>query len=202
MRHAADWRADITYSAARMTSVKIPESTASTRYLCPGCQRELPLCPARPTDVAILWACSQCDARFSATLVRDFPDDVRQRVRLVSFRINEEYQPKLPKLLDVAPIHPNDQRQEDRYPLVLPVPVLPLDSNLHPSGSLCTMQTRDISTSGVGLAHAEPVSATHLAVQLPGAGGSPIQTVVQVTHCSPVDNVWYIGGVFVRRLGD
>ena len=172
-------------------------------YKCPQCDRELPIRPARSGDVLFMWACEQCDARFTGAHNDGMSEELDERIRLVSFRVNPEFLPR--QTLSVGKIEswPDDRRAADRRTLHITVPAIGLSERFHPLGSLMSMLSRDISATGIGLAYSEPITAPFLAIQLSVSPQSePIQMAVKVMHCSPVaKGSWAIGGSFVQRLG-
>lgn len=179
----------------------LPES--SVVYSCPGCNRELPIRPARSGDVLFMWACEQCNARFTGALNDGISEELEERIRLVSFRVNPQFIPK--QTLSVGKIEawPDDRRAADRSTLHITVPAIGLTERFHPLGPLMSMLSRDISATGIGLAYSEPITAPFLAIQLSVSPQSePIQMAVKVMHCSAVaSGSWAIGGSFVQRFG-
>lgn len=165
---------------------------------CIGCASELPLRPLGADEKGYQWECAGCGAKVMGVLIDGGDADAKSRVRLAGFHIDEMLLPEPPRGVQIMASQ-HEQRDSERRALAISVTALKLDGNLHPVGEPFRIMTRDISESGIGLLHYEPVDAPYLAIQLPGLAEQPIQLVTELVRCREVDGYYDVAGMFVTR---
>ena len=94
----------------------------------------------------------------------------------------------------------DERRSEERTPVVAVVPAVEVDKDYQPVGAEFTVVTRNISTRGISLLHEEKISATHLAIELPGDQEPKPQVVMEIIHSRQVGDAYEIGGKFVAKM--
>ena len=60
--------------------------------------------------------------------------------------------------------------------------------------------TRDVSAGGISFVDTKEIAEQFIAVEIPVSDASPVQMVVEILRCRPVDRFYDIGGKFVTRL--
>jgi hypothetical protein len=81
----------------------------------------------------------------------------------------------------------------------MPVLVQPVDERYHPIGEPFSMVTRDVSPSGVGLVHSEPIRHKFLALQML-LNGERVNFVIKVVWNMGLGPFYGAGGEFVAKL--
>jgi|GEM_PF-741524 len=90
-------------------------------------------------------------------------------------------------ILSAAAVRDRDSRGDVRYPLNRPVVI-------HTAGQTIKALTREISRSGIGLTHKEPLERgeCHLTAAL--HSGHVARIPISVRWCQRLDDEWYISG--------
>lgn len=92
-----------------------------------------------------------------------------------------------------------ERRMKQRYLIAVPVTVQPLDRRLKPVGDPFPAVTRDISPTGIGVVHVEPLKPQLLALGMEIAD-EQVNLVVEVLWCRGIGPFFYSGGDFIKRL--
>lgn len=92
-----------------------------------------------------------------------------------------------------------EKRSQPRYILSIPVDVQPLDTMFDLHGDVFQVQTRDISTTGIGLIHSQAADTKFLALRLAHPDGEQLQTVVEVLWSRPRGRLFDIGGSYLTK---
>ncbi len=90
-----------------------------------------------------------------------------------------------------------ERRRCPRYPLVVPVSVMPLDEQFHPTGTLYRAVTRNISASGVSILSQTQFQAKHLSLLLVNSSADYLEVVVRVARCGRIGPMHEFAGPFV-----
>jgi hypothetical protein len=99
-----------------------------------------------------------------------------------------------------APLYEGvERRSERRYLMVVPVVAQPVDEQGSALGTPFALVTRDISPTGIGLVHLEPMDQTLLALRMYLAG-EEVNLVADVQWCRALGPFYYFGGRFVKKL--
>jgi hypothetical protein len=81
--------------------------------------------------------------------------------------------------------------------LAIEVSLQGLDETFAPQGEAFAAVLRDISTWGVGLLSAHPISAPFLALRVPGSEPDAVGWVLKVLRCQPLGEFHDVGASFV-----
>jgi hypothetical protein len=93
-----------------------------------------------------------------------------------------------------------ERRQQIRYSIGVPVVAVPLLANFTIVGPAVRMMTRDISQSGIALAHARFSDAPYYVVDFTSAGIELLQALVKVLRVSNSGPTYEVAGTFSPRL--
>ena len=93
-----------------------------------------------------------------------------------------------------------ERRGMVRFPIAVPVLVMPLDENYQPVGPAFEAVTRDLSAGGMALLHTRAVNAKFLAleIEIPQKGRRTM--ILEVLRCRPSRRFYEIAGKFVARV--
>jgi|GEM_PF-1442416 len=97
-----------------------------------------------------------------------------------------------------APQH--ERRMYRRHLLSVPVLVRPVDRACRPLDVPFEVLTRDISTTGIGLLHVNPIACAFLALQISGREGDDLRILMRVVRCRPLASFYEIGGRFLLKF--
>jgi len=93
-----------------------------------------------------------------------------------------------------------DRRQQTRYSIGVAVVAVPLQANFSIAGPGVRMTTKDISQSGVALAHARFSEVPFYVVDFTAAGMELLQVLVQVLRVRNNGPTYEVAGKFINRL--
>jgi hypothetical protein len=93
-----------------------------------------------------------------------------------------------------------DRRQQTRYSIGVPVVAIPLRADFSIDGPAVRMTTRDISQSGIALAHARFCDAPYYAIDFTSAGIELLQVLLKVLRVSNNGPAYEVAGKFISRL--
>ena len=86
------------------------------------------------------------------------------------------------------------RRAEPRETAAIPVNVVPLDSELQPTGELFQAVTRDISYGGVGIFHTQPVDAPYVLIEITAPEAcKTMRLLAQTEHCTRFGGFYVVG---------
>ncbi|MHC4402874.1 MAG: PilZ domain-containing protein [Planctomycetota bacterium] len=92
-----------------------------------------------------------------------------------------------------------ERRSERRHLVAVPVLVQPVDAEFNATGAPFAAVTRDISLTGVGLVHGEPIDPQLLALRMCLAE-EEVKLVVEVLSCRALGPYHYVGCKPVSKL--
>lgn len=92
-----------------------------------------------------------------------------------------------------------EKRSQPRYILSIPVDVQPLDRMFNLHGDAFQVQTRDISTTGIGLIHSQAADTQFLTLRLAHPDGEQLDTVVKVLWSRQRGRRFDIGVSFITK---
>ena len=99
-----------------------------------------------------------------------------------------------------AKVHQGSERRaNERYTMVLPVVVQPVDEQFNSVGDIFDVVTRDLSPKGVGLIHLDPIFHEFLALHMILAN-TEVNVVARVVWRSPLGPFCGTGAEFISRL--
>jgi PilZ domain len=90
-----------------------------------------------------------------------------------------------------------ERRHSPRYPLVVPVSVMPLDEQFRPAGTLYRAVTRNISGSGVSILSHTRFQAKYLSLLLVNSSADYLEVIVHVARYNMVGPMHEYAGPFV-----
>jgi hypothetical protein len=90
-----------------------------------------------------------------------------------------------------------ERRRCPRYPLVVPVSVMPLDEQFRPAGSLYRAVTRNISATGVSIISQTRLQADYLSLLLVNSSADYLEVVVRVARTAMIGPMFEFAGPFV-----
>ena len=90
-----------------------------------------------------------------------------------------------------------EKRENDRLPITMPVRIFPLTDGMDLRNFECRGVTRDISTTGVGLVTADPISSGFLKLELQPFQREPFAMIVQVVFSNVRGFYYHVGCEFV-----
>jgi hypothetical protein len=93
-----------------------------------------------------------------------------------------------------------DRRQQTRYSIGVPVVAVPLRADFSIAGPAVRMTTRDISQSGIALAHARFSDVPYYVIDFTSAQIELLQVLLQVLRVSNTGPTYEIAGKFINRL--
>jgi hypothetical protein len=94
-----------------------------------------------------------------------------------------------------------ERRSDKRRLMAMPVLVQPVDEQSNAVGVPFAAMTRDISASGIGLIHTEPIERGRLALRLSFAD-KEVDLVATVVWCRSLGPFYYAGANFVSKWGE
>ncbi len=174
---------------------------------CGQCGRTLPLAKPAPGQLAIRWVCKGCSASYQAVLAVDSLAEALDHVRPTGLVFDRKKLVHPPAAIarfvkkavgEMKPDH--ERRGVPRYPLVVPALALPMDRRLQPVDDPFAALTRNISKSGLCLAHTRAVRAELLAVELSDLQGETMQLVMRLLRCRPANHFYEVAGAFLVRM--
>jgi len=107
---------------------------------------------------------------------------------------------ELLKKLRAAAEPGKDNRVSARYPVAIPVTVVPIDESGEPIERPFTAMSRDISTSGICILHTRPTNAKQLIIILTIPGKPPAKLNVDVVRCRAIGRFYEIAAKFTSRM--
>jgi hypothetical protein len=93
-----------------------------------------------------------------------------------------------------------DRRQQTRYSIGVPVVAVPLRTNFSIAGTPVQMTTRDISPSGIALAHTRFCDSPYYVIDFTSAGIELLQVLLRVLRVSNCGPTYEVAGKFISRL--
>jgi hypothetical protein len=93
-----------------------------------------------------------------------------------------------------------DRRQQTRFSIGVPVVAIPLHADFSIAGLALRMTTRDISQSGIALAHARFSNVPYYAIDFTAAGFELLQVLLKVLRASNCGPTYEVAGKFISRL--
>jgi hypothetical protein len=93
-----------------------------------------------------------------------------------------------------------DRRQHTRYSIGVPVVAVPLRENFSIAGPAVQMTTRDISQSGIALAHTRFCEVPYYVIDFTAAGIELLQVLLKVVRVSNSGPTYEVAGKFINRL--
>jgi hypothetical protein len=93
-----------------------------------------------------------------------------------------------------------DRRQQTRYSIGVPVVAVPLRANFRIAGPAVRMTTKDISQSGMALAHARFSDVPYYVIDFTAAGIELLQVLLKVLRVSNSGPSYEVAGKFINRL--
>jgi hypothetical protein len=93
-----------------------------------------------------------------------------------------------------------DRRQQTRYSIGVPVVAVPLRANFSIAGPGVRMTTRDISPSGIALAHTRFSEVPYYVIDFTAAGIELLQVLLKVLRVSNSGPTYEVAGKFINRL--
>jgi predicted RNA-binding Zn-ribbon protein involved in translation (DUF1610 family) len=182
-----------------------PRSAAG--FACPNCMNSLPLREAANDEWSATWLCKKCNTQFRGHLDPELAQKCGQNVGILRFPIRKDHLIHPPVAITQAintmvpkPYAGPERRENTRMRITMPVAAVPLDEFLHPVGQPGMLITRDISVTGIALLHDEPWRPKYMVVELPAVHPHvPLQLVVEVLRCKPIESLYEIAGRFVMR---
>jgi hypothetical protein len=94
-----------------------------------------------------------------------------------------------------------ERRSDKRYLRAMPVLVQPVDEQSNAVGLPFVAMTRDISASGIGLVHTEPIEHEMVALRM-SFPGKEVDLVATVVWCRSLGPFYYAGANFVSKWGE
>lgn len=95
------------------------------------------------------------------------------------------------------------RRKDPRETVAVPVRVSPLTDDLQPVGEPFEALTRDISFSGVGLFHLQPVDAPYVLIELTAPETLQVfRLLAKVEHCTRFGSFYIVGCRFAAVYSD
>jgi hypothetical protein len=191
-----------------MPSMSVMDCSLQERIeTCGQCGRTLPLAKPVPGQLAIRWICKGCSASYQAVLAVDSLAEALDHVRPAGLVFDRKKLVHPPGAIAnfvkkaVGETKPdNERRGVPRYRLVVPAIALPMDQRLRPVDDPFAALTRNISKSGLCLAHTRAVRAELLAVELSDLEGETMQLVMRLLRCRPTNRFYEIAGAFLVRM--
>jgi hypothetical protein len=92
------------------------------------------------------------------------------------------------------------RRLQTRYSIGVPVVAIPLRANFSIAGPAVRMTTRDISQSGIALAHMRFSEAPYYVIDFTAAGIELLQVLLKVLRVSNNGPTYEVAGKFINRL--
>ena len=174
---------------------------------CSGCGRTLPLAKPSSGQLAIRWICKGCSTSYQAVLAVDSLAEALDHVLPTGLVFDRKKLVHPPEAIAnfvkkaVGDMKPDcERRGMPRYPLVVPVIALPMDRRLRPVDDPFAALTRNISKSGLCLAHTRAVRAELLAVELSDLQGETMQLVMRLLRCRTANHFYEVAGAFLVRM--
>jgi hypothetical protein len=93
-----------------------------------------------------------------------------------------------------------DRRQQTRYSIGVPVVAVPLRADFSLAGPAVRMTTRDISKTGIALAHARFTDVPYFVIDFTAAGIELLQVLLKVLRVSNNGPTYEVAGQFINRL--
>jgi hypothetical protein len=93
-----------------------------------------------------------------------------------------------------------DRRQQTRYSIGVPVVAIPLRADFSIAGPALRMTTRDVSQSGIALAHARFSDVPYYVIDFTAAGLELLQVLMKVLRVSNSGPTYQVAGKFINRL--
>jgi hypothetical protein len=93
-----------------------------------------------------------------------------------------------------------ERRQQTRYSMGVPVVAVPLRADFSIAGPALQMTTRDISQTGIALAHARFSDAPYYVIDFTAAGMELLQVLLKVLRVTNSGPTYEVAGRFINRL--
>lgn len=176
-----------------MTEAAVQDSITISR--CVACDQPIPALIVGAAPSRREWECLGCGASYRGTLADGASPHLRDRIRLVHYF--PQYIKTLPELRHRTP--GIELRRHRRRNVTMKIPVTPLDNDLYPVGDDFEVLSRNLSESGVGLLHHEPLRGKFAAlVVLPDL--EYVQLVLRIVRCEPMGSLYEMGAKFLKRI--
>ena len=101
------------------------------------------------------------------------------------------------KRLCVGTHYDDERREHTRYPIAVPVKVIPLWQDLSAAGASISMMTMNVSLGGAALIHKEECKASIVALNFGPAGVECAAIVLRVLRRSRIGAMHVIAGEFI-----
>jgi hypothetical protein len=183
---------------------------------CGGCQSAIDIRAPTPELKASTWLCNKCGAVYfggddqgaelrgltwtDPSTANPFATSVALKKDALTPSIPPDNVQRLAKSLIPEDVTWGDRRRHKRYPITVPVMVLPLAFDFRVIGEPIQMTTANVSLGGAALVHTRFLDAPNLALDFTIAGTDLLQLVLKVLRCRNMGPVYEIGGEFISRL--
>jgi hypothetical protein len=183
---------------------------------CSGCGAIISLEPPTPSAEVRTWLCKTCGAiyfgsedggadcrgvtRRETDMENAFVARVEVNMQAATSSVPPENVRRLIKTLVPAEYTGPDHRIHKRYPVAVPVVVLPLALDFRIVGEPVQMTTANISLGGAALIHTRFLDAPYLALDFTVAGVELLQVVLKVLRVNSTGPVYEMAGQFISRL--
>jgi len=183
---------------------------------CGGCRSTIKLRPPILESKATMWLCNVCGAIYFGGDCQESelpglsqlgPDRTSPFILASSAKqdaftrtIRAESAHHLTKLLVPEEVTWADRRRHKRYPITVPVVVLPLASDFRVVGDAEKMTTANISLGGAALLYTRYINCPYLAIDFTSGGIEQLQVILKVLRYRSLGPVYDIGGEFISRL--
>jgi hypothetical protein len=202
------------------SGVKVPaiEGSPSTPAIdrCSSCGAIIALQPPTPNARVSTWLCKTCGAIYFGSedggagccgvtrCEADANDASGARFKVNMEAASPPIPPKnvqrLIKSLVPGEYTGPDRRAHKRYPVTVPVVVLPLTSDFRIDGEPIQMTTVNISLGGAALMYTRFLDAPYLALDFSIAGVELLQVILKVLRVHSTGPVYEMAGQFISRL--
>lgn len=162
---------------------------------CVTCDQTIPTLIVGEDSSRREWECVNCGTSYLATLAESEQPYDHDRLRLVNF-----FPLHLQQLPDIHEREPGiDSRRHRRRFLTVKILATKVNDDLCPVGENFEILSRDLSESGIGLLHPEPLVGKYAAlIVLPDQVFA--QIVIQIVRCEPLGSLYAMGAKFLHRL--
>jgi hypothetical protein len=93
----------------------------------------------------------------------------------------------------------DERRRDQRYPMMLPVLVVPVDEDNQAIGEMFEVISRDVASNSIGLFHTEKISHHRVAIHMLLAN-TEVNLVIEVTWEGPQGPFRGFGGRYVDKI--
>jgi hypothetical protein len=172
--------------------------------------------PPLPGSKASTWICKTCGAVYFGSadggaechgVTRSEPGmsgrsvaPVEGRVEAIAPSIPPENVQRLLKSFVPGDFSGPDRRRHKRYPVTVPVIVLPLAADFRINGEPVQMTTANVSLGGAAFIHTRFIDVPYLAIDFTLAGLELLQVVLQVLRVRNIGPVYEVAGQFISSV--